>query len=68
MSTSSVLEDTLANARRAGLRSHRLETGFDIDTARDLSLLAAARSPVTERLCPRTFEFLDARELWRLGK
>ncbi len=65
MSTASVLERTLENARRAGLRSRRLETGFDLDTAEDLALLAAARSPRAERLCPRTFEFLDARELWR---
>ncbi len=67
MSTTSVLEDTLANARRAGLRWRRLEPGFDIDTAEDLSLLAAARTAAAERLCPRTLEFLDARELWRLA-
>lgn len=68
MSTGSVLEDTLANARRAGVSSELLEPGFDIDTAADLALLAAARTPESARLCPRTLELLDAGGLWRLTK
>lgn len=68
MSTGSVLEDTLANARRAGLSTELLEPGFDIDTVADLALLAAARTPETGRLCPRTLELLDAGNLWRFAK
>lgn len=64
MSTRSVLDDTLANARRLGLSHELLEPGFDIDTVRDLALLASARGPHNAELCPRTLAMLDARDLW----
>lgn len=65
MSTATVLEDTLDRARRAGLSCEQLAPSFDIDTAADLALLAAARSPAAERLCPRTLAVLDAENLWQ---
>jgi glycosyltransferase A (GT-A) superfamily protein (DUF2064 family) len=65
MSTPSVLADTLANARRAGLRTRVLEQGFDVDTPADLRQLEALRSPRLTRLCPATLAYLDERELWR---
>lgn len=61
MSTPSVLEDTLANARSLGLSTHLLPPGFDIDTIEDLRWLAAARHQV-EEVCPRTLETVDRLE------
>jgi rSAM/selenodomain-associated transferase 1 len=66
MSTRSVLDDTLANARRLGLSHELLEPGFDIDTARDLGRLARARGPHNTHVCPRTLALMDARDLWRV--
>lgn len=68
MSTASVLADTLANARSTGLRTELLAPGFDLDTAADLDLLAAARDAAAERLCPRTLSFLDTRGLWKVSR
>lgn len=65
MSTPSVLEDTLANARAASLECALLEPGFDIDEAADLRWLAAARGSAHPPPCPRTLELLDRRGLWR---
>jgi rSAM/selenodomain-associated transferase 1 len=64
MSTRSVLEDTLANAAKLGLRAHVAQTSFDIDTAPDLDRLAAARSTAVTALCPRTLAYLDGNALW----
>jgi rSAM/selenodomain-associated transferase 1 len=66
MSTASVLDDTLANARRLGLRAHCLEPGFDVDGIEDLRWLAErrARGPLD---CPRTLDFLDRKGLWKLS-
>lgn len=64
MSTASVLEDTLANAARAGLRAFVADEGFDLDTAEDLALLAAARAEGGAAACPRTLAFLDENDLW----
>ena len=64
MSTASVLGDTLARSRRAGLTHVCLPAGFDIDTAADLALLAEARREGTVGECPRTMDFLDRLELW----
>jgi len=64
MSTDRVLDDTLARARRLGLRVQRLEPRFDIDTAADLERLRAQRGPALERGCPRTLAYLDAQALW----
>ena len=65
MSTASVLEDTLANARRSGLETSLLAPSDDIDVAADLLRLQAAhergKSPSP---CPRTLEFLDRFQLW----
>ena len=64
MSTQSVLEDTLANARRLGLRPHVLPPSFDLDTAEDFLCLAEARARGCANLCPRTLAFLDKNDLW----
>lgn len=64
MSTASVLEDTLARARAAGLRHCTLRTSFDIDTAFDLQELARARRRGETGPCPRTLAYLDAQRLW----
>jgi hypothetical protein len=68
MSTASVLEDTLARARRLGLSHRLLPAGFDLDTAGDLALLAEARRTGAATLCPRTLAFLDAGGLWPVGE
>jgi rSAM/selenodomain-associated transferase 1 len=64
MSTASVLVDTLARARGAGLTHALLPAGFDIDTAADLALLAEARRHGAAGECPRTLAFLDRHGLW----
>jgi hypothetical protein len=68
MSTRTVLEDTLANAAALGLRAKVQRASFDLDTASDLSRLAAARAgpsaACVAELCPRTLSFLDAQGLW----
>jgi len=68
MSTRTVLEDTLANAAALGLRADIQRASFDLDTASDLSRLAAAREgpcgAAVTNLCPRTLSFLDAEDLW----
>lgn len=64
MSTRSVLEDTLANAARLGLRSDLRGVNFDLDTAKDLALLAEARRQGAASQCPRTLAYLDANALW----
>lgn len=64
MSTERVLDDTLAQADRLGLRTQLLEPRFDIDTVADLARLRAERGPALERLCPKTLAHLDAHALW----
>ena len=64
MSTASVLEDTASRAAALGLECVRLEPGFDIDTARDLTHLHAAVAEGRTLQCPRTVEFLDEHDLW----
>jgi len=64
MSTRSVLEDTLANAERLGLRACVADASFDIDTAPDLHQLADARRAGITALCPRTLAYLDDNALW----
>lgn len=64
MSTASVLDDTLAAAQRIGLSHTLLPAGFDIDTADDLALLAAARGSGAGADCPRTLAFLNRNRLW----
>ena len=68
MSTSSVLEDTLAAAESAGLRTAVIEPCFDLDTAKDLALLEGARRAGEAGPCPRTLAYLDDRDLWRLAR
>jgi len=67
MSTSSVLEDTLAHARARGLRVRPLAPGFDIDTIADLGRLASARCQNPTLPCPRTLRFLDEHRIWALA-
>lgn len=60
MSTTSVLDETLARARALGLSTALTRASFDIDQVGDLSrveALPAARSSV---LCPRTVESIRA--------
>jgi glycosyltransferase A (GT-A) superfamily protein (DUF2064 family) len=68
MSTRTVLEDTLANADALGLRAEVQRASFDLDTASDLSRLAAAREgplgATVAKLCPRTLAYLDSEGLW----
>jgi hypothetical protein len=64
MSTSSVLEDTLARARARGLRVRILEPSFDLDTIADLASLADARRTDPGLPCPRTLAWLDRHGLW----
>ena len=68
MSTGRVLDDTLANARAAGLRCHVLSPGFDLDTVADLQWLAEAAGAIPQgALCPRTLEYAETHDLWRLA-
>ena len=67
MSTATVLDDTLANAERAGLRSHVLPRGFDLDTVEDLAWLADALGRGEGGSCPRTLEYVEMHDLWRLA-
>ena len=64
MSTRSVLDDTLSRAARLGMRASVVGSSFDLDTAPDLTLLAAAREEGGATQCPRTLAWLDANELW----
>jgi hypothetical protein len=59
MSTGSVLAETLAHARQAGLSHALLPAGFDLDSAADLVLLAEARRRGLAADCPRTLAWLD---------
>ena len=59
MSTGSVLVETLGHARVRGLSHALLPIGFDIDSAADLALLAAARRSGLAKDCPRTLAWLD---------
>jgi uncharacterized protein len=65
MSTATVLGDTLERAGSAGLRVRTLAAHFDLDTAADLALLAAARQRGAASECPRTLAVIDALDLWR---
>jgi rSAM/selenodomain-associated transferase 1 len=67
MSTSSVLDDTLAAASALGLRARLLEPTFGLDTVADFAYLARARSRDAEVLCPRTLAYLDENDLWRFS-
>jgi glycosyltransferase A (GT-A) superfamily protein (DUF2064 family) len=64
MSTRGVLDATLENAGRLGLRSRLMDPGFDIDEPSDLSRLASARAAGAAALCPRTLAYLDANGFW----
>lgn len=64
MSTTRVQADTLANARRLGLRAEQLPARFDIDTIADLRALADARVHESAQSCTRTLAFADAHDLW----
>lgn len=61
MSTDTVLEQSLARARAAGLRATLLAESFDIDRAGDLERLRAFRDGA---VCPNTLKFLDSHALW----
>jgi len=64
MSHDRVLEQTLAAAARAGLRTRLLEPCFDLDTAADLVRLAERRSHPGSLACPRTLAWLDRHRAW----
>ena len=67
MSTGSVLDETLANARRLGLRCRVLESSFDLDTVADFAELERAHAAGSTVLCPRTVAYFDACGLWRFA-
>ena len=64
MSTASVADDTLANARRLGLTCCELEPGFDLDTSHDLARLRRERNALQPGSCRRTLELLDREGWW----
>ena len=64
MSTDSVLDDTLANADAAGLKSEVLEVGSDVDTVADLAMLERVRNETDREQCPLTYEFLARCDAW----
>ncbi len=68
MSTGSVLDETLANARRLGLRCRVLEPSVDLDTVADFAWLERAHAAGDTTLCPRTVAHFDSCGLWRLGR
>ena len=60
------LDDTLAHAERAGLTTHLLPPGFDIDTVEDLEeVLAAANSPRWSFLIERGGRAITIRIVYR---
>ena len=67
MSTSSVFDDTLANARAQGLRAKILEPHFDLDTAEDFARLARVRREGGAASCARTLAVLDEHAFWRFA-
>lgn len=64
MSTDSVADATVANARRLGWRCHELAPGFDLDTVEDLSRLRALPRELAAARCPRTVGLLDEQGWW----
>lgn len=64
MSTTSVLEDTQANAHALGLSTSLVAPSFDLDSALDLRHLAEAREAGEAVLCPRLVGYLDENDLW----
>ena len=64
MSTASVADDTLRNARALGWRCRELAPGFDLDTVEDLARLRSIPRRLTDTLCPRTVRLLDERGWW----
>lgn len=64
MSTHTVLDETLANVARLGLRTRVLEGSFDIDDVRDLDRLANAYDQGGLDGCERTVGWIRANGLW----
>jgi len=64
MSTASVLDDTLARARAAGLRCEVLATGFDIDRIEDLANLQTRYAAGNCDHFRRTIRFLEEQGSW----
>ena len=58
MSTGTVRDDTVSNARRLGLSTRFGVRGFDVDTVRDLRQLIERCPGGNTVLCPRSMEFL----------
>lgn len=67
MSTPTVLDDTRSRARERGMRVSALAPSFDLDAVDDLPALARARDACAP-LCPRTLDYLDRHDLWRLAE
>lgn len=68
MSTAHVLDDTLAGARRLGLRAEQLAPCFDLDVIDDLAQLASVRAHDPAHACRRTLAFADLHDLWSLAR
>lgn len=64
MSTTNVLEDTLANAHALGIRPCVTEPTFDLDTIEDFEILKAARARGEAEGCPRLLAYLDQNDWW----
>jgi len=58
MSTTSVLQETLALARAEGLRVECLPSWYDVDTVHDLNRLVAELASLPEDVAPETRRFL----------
>ncbi|MEM7410059.1 MAG: TIGR04282 family arsenosugar biosynthesis glycosyltransferase [Myxococcota bacterium] len=65
MSTSTVLEDTLANAAAVGWTTRRLAAHFDFDTAEDLAHWLGKREAGGAEPCPRTLAWLESHTSWQ---
>jgi rSAM/selenodomain-associated transferase 1 len=66
MSTDSVLDETVANARQLGLRVKLLEQSSDFDTIEDLRELAISRRNGQVVGCARTLAYLNEHDLWSI--
>jgi len=67
MSTHTVLDETVAVARRAGLRVKLLERSFDVDRFDDLARLARSWEAGGLDACERTVEWIRRSGLWPAG-
>ena len=66
MSTTSVLDQTIALAEALGLATATTRGGFDLDTVGDLQLLTHLSEEEKTDLCPRTVQYLSTSSVRRV--